>query len=489
MKIVIDIPDRGELQVAFLVEQFSRILISSAKAGYRQITEQMLAQHSYPANVVNEAMIAAARGGHIDIAESMCQHGANVHYGCDLVLKDATKACMCRVINWVLSHGVSDDAKQDALLIAIENSYLSAVESLAVAGASLGNKRREVLTHVRNHWHWQILQVMHQNGTVMDDLLDELLLTACQMDNTHMIKWLYQIGADISPDYQSPILTACRNDSLSAVKWLAFHGVDIRANDDKCLDTALCNNNHNVARWLCFQGAPIDAQINFDCEERTYRLTGAHLDYPDDRSQLVDWLLINDLGSEMNPLIISNVRKACRRGNLERVEWLLQHGVKLALLLDPNMFECVCSRGDRIMAEWLLSKGVVPNLRSAFMHAAIKGHLSILVWLKSAYPDYAIPAADILDWACEREPFYPQVADWLIEQGADTTRDNYGILVQACRDRRTEALDWLFQQPEIVMNVFDLTDTSSEVVRAEITERARAKKAKSATSAAIQKCV
>jgi len=484
MKIIIDDSDWAEPHDPFLVEQLGIILVNSATAGHLQFVQQALAQHPDPATVINAALGAACAANHLEIAQFLYQQGADIHYYQDVILRTAAEKNKSRVIEWVLSCGVSDEAKRDALRDAMDRSNLNAIKTLAAAGATLGNSRNTLLIRACHQNRWQILQALHHHGIAFDDLHRQMLAIACGANHVDTLKWLFQSGANINPDNQEPILEACKYGRLFAIKWLVFHGVDIRANGDQCLRTALQYQKHAVARWLCFRGAPINGRIYFDCHGTEYEPRGACLDYPDDSSQLVDWLIANGLAGAKNPLIKTDLENACCFGNLERVEWLLEHGAKLSSLLRPAMFSYVCNTGDQTTAKWLLSRGAVPDLKDAFCQAAGKGRMSTMDWLTSKYPEYDVPVNAILVRICDRSTFHAPIADWLVDHGADVAHNDYQILVTACQDRKDQVLDWLFQQPEIMMNAFDRMDSWDESARTEIMERARFKKAKRVPSAA-----
>jgi len=200
------------------------------------------------------------------------------------------------------------------------------------------------------------------------------LASACETNNTDMIKFLVENGAlderkwssqyktwIVEQYYKSSLILTYRNGNIPIMKFLIEHGADIngnatKKNDNKLITYAIRNGDIDTVKYIYE-----NPQFHDDAKENgeTSFITACK----HENEKIIDYFIKN--GYDINkvykeyytPLIY-----ACNRKSCSLIDCLIRHGVDVnAMNQDRTAFSYACSISYFKMAQYLIKCGADIN--------------------------------------------------------------------------------------------------------------------------------
>lgn len=303
--------------------------------GFFEIAKELI-EHKAPVNNLSfeySPLMYAAEYGHLDLANLLIDHGANVD-------------------EYI-------DSETTALTFAIDNNHLDMVELLIRRGAKI-----------------DIIQ-----GEGEDKIELHHLCYAVNSGKPEIASFLIRNGADVNAEdpgsNKTPLIEACIKGYIEIVKQLLAKGA--KANSFS-LEYALFNNHVEIAEILVNHG------VKFN-EIRLHSLISHAIE--NGYIQVLEFLKKNNVNvNTANEYGFTSLMQACKHGKLEIVKFLLnneanihgqnQHGIS------PLLW--AIAEGHFDIVQLLIEKGA--NINSAdmskftpLMYAAYRGYKNIVQFL------------------------------------------------------------------------------------------------------------
>jgi ankyrin repeat protein len=238
-------------------------LYYSVLCGFYDLVEHLLEKHSQHVNAIggihDYPLVAALQAGHIEVAELLCRHGADVD-----VQGTKDGLLLHRAIEWpnnlavgaarfLLAHGADVDGRRTdlstSLHLAADQGNLEVAEMLLQHGAdinsrNIGGKTPLHLAAVQGHV--EVAQMLLQRGAdvnsqdVGGETPLQLMLQPTfpwgECNRLNLIKLLLEYGADVNSRDKTDA-TALHNASLvpnlEVARVLLDHGANINAEDNQ----------------------------------------------------------------------------------------------------------------------------------------------------------------------------------------------------------------------------------------------------------------
>jgi ankyrin repeat protein len=238
-------------------------LYYSALCGFHDLVEHLVKKHSQHVTTIggrhHYPLLAALHGGHIRVAELLCQHGAvlDVQGREDraplhivVTASDWPENLAVRAVQFLLEHGADINARRKDLLtpldLAVLRGDLKMARVLLDYGANVnaGNNRGQTLLHqmlwADNKDRFSAAQLLIEHGAdvnAQDNYNDTPLHLAPLFLELKLVQMLVNHGADVNAvnnEGKTPlhkVLWADNKDRFSAAQLLIEHGADVNAQD------------------------------------------------------------------------------------------------------------------------------------------------------------------------------------------------------------------------------------------------------------------
>ncbi|XP_041435639.1 ankyrin repeat domain-containing protein 17 isoform X3 [Xenopus laevis] len=364
-------------------EEGESLLCLACSAGYYELAQVLLAMH---ANVEDRGikgditpLMAAANGGHVEIVKLLLAHDAYVNS--------------------------QSSTGNTALTYACAGGYVDVVKVLLESGASIEDHNENghtPLMEAGSAGHVEVARVLLENGaginTHSNEFKESALTLACYKGHLEMVRFLLEAGADQehkTDEMHTALMEACMDGHVEVARLLLDSGAQVNMPADSFespLTLAACGGHVELAALLIERGANLEE--------------------------------VNDEG--YTPLM-----EAAREGHEEMVALLLGQGANINAQTEETQetaLTLACCGGFLEVADFLIKAGADIELgcSTPLMEAAQEGHLELVKYLLAAANVQATTATGdtALTYACENG--HTDVADVLLQTGADLEHESEG---------------------------------------------------------------
>lgn len=202
------------------------------------------------------ALMDAASGNYLHVAEYLLEKGVNIHAKDDCALIFATENGYLEMIKFLADRGANIHTKDDyPLRIAAKKDYLDIVKYLVEKGANVNGEYESAIILAVEKGNLEIVKYLVKKGA---DIEDCYALTLAKMkDYSKIVKYLEKkIGNVNSRNYYDALITAIRKNDLEAMKYLVeIEKVDVRIRDNYALVCAALEGSLEAVKYLVENGA------------------------------------------------------------------------------------------------------------------------------------------------------------------------------------------------------------------------------------------
>jgi ankyrin repeat protein len=225
----------SERVIFFLVGRFdeivlNNIMIGSARGGHVDVVQSMIGMG---ATDFNRAMSNAARGGHIDIVNLMLELGGT---NFNSAMSNAARGGHIDIVNLMLELGATDF--DSVLRDAAQNGYLNIVKLMLDAGATHFDS---ALRDAARNGHLNIVKLMLDVGVPN---FDTVMVSASRGGHMNVVKLMLEAGA---ADFDRAMLDAVRGGHIDIVRLMLEAGA---TNFDDAIRSAGTLGNMGVVALL-----------------------------------------------------------------------------------------------------------------------------------------------------------------------------------------------------------------------------------------------
>ena len=352
-------------------------LYYASLCGFCDLTKHLIASNPEHVNAdvgLNKSpLVAALRNRHIQVAELLHRHGANLHVmgsQSRTILHAASKDGFMDVAQWLLKAGADASARQDdhttPLHLAAVNGHLELVRILLEHGVDDVNAftryKLTPLHEASEGGHINIVRLLIQHGAdvhVQSMSHSTPLHLASSFGNTETVQLLIQHEADVNSQDQrhsTPLHLASFAENAKTVQLLVKHGANVNARDrdyktplhvasSKWVPETvqlLIENGADVNAWDGIQNSPLHVALSWGdiksvqllvehgADVNTYngnRLTPLHLASFNGRPEAVGLLIVH--GADINArdwYHSTALHLAAFRSGVESARLLIEHG-------------------------------------------------------------------------------------------------------------------------------------------------------------------
>ena len=232
---------------------------------------------------------------------------------------------------------------------------------------------------------------------------NEAICLACQEGHLDMVKWLYQVGADITYPNNWCLGICITKEYLDILKWIeSLSIIDINTNDYYYFKLSCSLGKLKAAQWFySFASSNIHDHFGYvfiySCAENNI-----------DIAQWLYSLDTIDIHAENDRLF----KYICQVGILDIAKWLYSLGSIDIHSDDDISFRLACMMNNIDLVKWLYSLGNInirANKNEAFVRACDYQDVELAIWLLSKNPnEYRISIEDgkITAWTIIKEIVY-----------------------------------------------------------------------------------
>jgi hypothetical protein len=232
---------------------------------------------------------------------------------------------------------------------------------------------------------------------------NEAICLACQEGHLDMVKWLYEVGADITYPNNWCIGVCITKDYLDILKWIkSLDIIDLNTNDYYFFIISCSTGNLRLAQWFySFANSNIHEQMNYAF---IYSCSENYID-------IAKWLYslgTVDIHADNDRLF----KYICQTGMIDIAKWLYSLGNIDIHSDDEISFRLACMMNHIQLVKWLYSLGNInigSNKNEAFVRACEYQDVELAVWLLSKNPDeykLCINSGKITGWQIIKQIIY-----------------------------------------------------------------------------------
>lgn len=155
--------------------------------------------------------------------------------------------------------------------------------------------------------------------TDFTELLDFAVMHSSKKGQLHAVKYLVDLGADITAAGNFTVIAASQENHLDTVKYLVENGADISADDDFPIRFASSHGNLEMVKYLVENGADIFVDDNYPI-----RVASSRGDL-----EMVKYLVKS--GADIFTDNTFTIRIASKEGHLELIKYLVYLGADLSI--------------------------------------------------------------------------------------------------------------------------------------------------------------
>ena len=156
-------------------------------------------------------------------------------------------------------HGANITAgDNEAVIWAAKRGHLEIVQYLCENGADITTWNNEAVRYAAGNDHLEIVQYLHKNGADITAQDNEAVRLAAENGHLDVVKYLHEHGADITAWDNAAVRWAAGNGHLEIVQYLHKNGADITARNNRAVRCAKINGHQEVIDYLLANGAKLD---------------------------------------------------------------------------------------------------------------------------------------------------------------------------------------------------------------------------------------
>ena len=255
--------------------------------GFRGLVERLFIKHSHQVHhfsgSLGTPLHAAVHGGHIEIAQFLFAHGADINSRSAhnvTPLHFASLMGHLVLVKWLLNHGADVNSQNASGLIPLHysasNGYLEICRILLAHGAvanARGNTGSTPFLEASKYGHTDIMWLLFDhdpdvNVCDSDDREDTPLHNAARRGLLKFVQKLLELKADVNSrnNHEStPLLLASQYGHIGVVQLLLDYNADVDARDldlDTPLHCAAGHGHLEITRMLLEHGAEVNFRNN-----------------------------------------------------------------------------------------------------------------------------------------------------------------------------------------------------------------------------------
>ena len=374
-------------------------LMCAAEGGHVAVA-QLLLQHGADVAASNDgstALMYSALGGHVAVAQLLLEHGADVAAARNDGRTALMLAALCgheAVAQLLLQRSADVAAARNdgatALMLAAVGGHEAVAQLLLQHGADVAaasNGGWTALMRAAVGGHEAVARLLLQHGADVAAAFNDgttALMSAADGGHEAVAKVLLQHGADVAAtknDGDTALMLAAEGGHVAVAQLLLQHGTDVAAarNDgDTALILAAAFGHEAVAQLLLQHGADVAATKNDGSTALMYSALGGH-------KAMVQLLLQNGADARVARHDgATALMCAAQCGRVDVAQLLLQHGadVRAASNDGDTALMIAALGGHEAMAQLLLQHGAdvraaTHHGRTALMIARAKRHEAV----------------------------------------------------------------------------------------------------------------
>lgn len=290
----------------------------------------------------SDALMWAAKHGHLEVATALVSYGANVHHCLQSVLTIACSNGHTRIVELLLNNGADIHAHYDEPLFysVWDDTNLKVVELLLNRGADVHACQDRAFRIASACGTLRVIELLLDFGANIHAKNDEALCNAIMMnENTDVAELLLRRGAHIHWN-NLPYLVS--KGKLDFIRLLLDHGVDIHDQNDLALREACSFDNVHVVKLLLERGADIHVENDAPLKQAAQQ----------GHTHIVHVLLNNGAATGINDAIC----RAARFGQFDIVEMLVERGGVTDLRAIKKAIQFATEQRNYKIASYLESK-------------------------------------------------------------------------------------------------------------------------------------
>ena len=287
--------------------------------GFRNLVERLLVKHPEQAHHIGgylgTPLHASADGGHIEVAQFLFAHGADINSRTARNLTPlhfASSMGHLTLVKWLLNHGAEvnsqDTSGHSSLHFSASIGHLE-ISRILLAHGSVTNIRDNTgstpFLKASKYGHTDIMWLLFDHNPDVnvcdsDDQEDTPLHNAARRGLLKVIQKLLELNADVNSrnnHKSTPLLLASQYGYIGVVQLLLDYNADVDARDldlDTPLHCAAGHNHPEIARMLLKRGA----EVNYQSKNGSTPLLRAAEDLDGGNSDVVRLLL--DHGADVH---------------------------------------------------------------------------------------------------------------------------------------------------------------------------------------------
>ena len=258
----------------------------------------------------NDTLVAVCENNHLDVAKWLLGLSSFFKEQLSMSFCAACRRGNLDVTKWLAEVGTDiNSMKDDCFKIACESGNLELVRWLLGFSPVVDIQCLYFLT---NSFNEDIGDLLLSAGTDINADNGRVLIYACSMGATEMVRWLISNGADIHIREDTPFVQACINGHIELAQILFLLGSNVNTQDSKAFSEAYDLDNLDMLKWLYSVGSEVRIK-----PERF------HI-WNEQKLAIAKWLY--SLGFDT---VVDKERefvRACRKRNLSVCKWLYEIG-------------------------------------------------------------------------------------------------------------------------------------------------------------------
>lgn len=308
---------------------------------------------------------------------------------CDVAFKYYCDANNIKMVKYIHKKGANLTSIRTGFNIACENGnlkivrYLHAKEKINVAW----NCHMAIENAIRRN-HVNVVEYLYESGSrrANDKIFKSIMDRSINAINFDLVMFFRKKNLFSDSEIQKMLEIYLREGDPIIIKYAHENLIDIKKHIQKAFYRSIEIKNLDLVKYFHHIGAKIDC-----CDKYLINLAIRVKYFP-----TIIYIIENDISSDKFMILL---RKACKKGNLEIIEYL--YGKGFDICFDKNaLIQIACQ----------------------------KGYLNIVKFLHKNGADIFARKNTALHLACEGEHF--EIAEYLCECGADVTaRNNLAIKI------------------------------------------------------------
>ena len=197
---------------------------------------------------------AAKRHEHEDIVKYLIEHGADIHYNNDMLLRVAAHYNL-ELVKYCVEHGADIHADEEcAIQHSVEANNIPITQYLLDNGADIHTHSDYCLRYAVKDESPKMVEFLLKNGANPNVYDGQCLKTVIRgYPNFEVFTLLIEYGADIHVNQDSPLFMAIEEGNLKMVKYLVEHGANLNAknvNNDTPFEFAKQGSDADIINYL-----------------------------------------------------------------------------------------------------------------------------------------------------------------------------------------------------------------------------------------------